>query len=283
MSTQVLATIPTTTKSEALERAMISGDLTSLKVEERIQYYLAVCESMGLNRLTRPFEYMVLKNKMTLYATKNCTDQLRHLHDISVSLKDMKRLGELISVTANATTPKGRFDESSGVVFIGNARGEDLANAMMKAETKAKRRVTLSICGLSMVDESEIDSIKGAIKVSEDYTPPQAIKPQEEQKPKELTPEKPHRFKKNSQESLDILHDILRKKNFDERIWAAVEENMDDKEITKLNLQFALHEPLEELRIMKENEEIARLRKLEANLAEHQAKAAETQEDDIPF
>ena len=30
--------------------------------------------------------------------------------------------------------------------------GEDLANAMMKCETKAKRRVTLSICGPGMLD-----------------------------------------------------------------------------------------------------------------------------------
>jgi hypothetical protein len=33
---------------------------------------------------------------------------------------------------------------------------------MMKAHTKAKRRVTLSICGLSFVDESEIEAIPTA-------------------------------------------------------------------------------------------------------------------------
>ena len=35
-----------------------------------------------------------------------------------------------------------------------------LANAIMKAETKAKRRVTLSICGLGMLDETELETIK---------------------------------------------------------------------------------------------------------------------------
>jgi hypothetical protein len=34
--------------------------------------------------------------------------------------------------------------------------GEALANAYMKSETKAKRRVTLSIMGLGLLDESEI-------------------------------------------------------------------------------------------------------------------------------
>src|SRR5262249_53952504 len=38
----------------------------------------------------------------------------------------------------------------------------------MRALTKAKRRVTLSICGLGMLDESEIESIKGAERVESD-------------------------------------------------------------------------------------------------------------------
>ncbi len=37
---------------------------------------------------------------------------------------------------------------------------DDLANAMMKAETKAKRRVTLSICGLGMLDETEMATVR---------------------------------------------------------------------------------------------------------------------------
>jgi hypothetical protein len=38
----------------------------------------------------------------------------------------------------------------------------------MKAETKAKRRATLSICGLGMPDESEVGSMRGARIVSAD-------------------------------------------------------------------------------------------------------------------
>ncbi len=40
--------------------------------------------------------------------------------------------------------------------------GEAGANLMMKAVTKAKRRVTLSICGLGMLDETEVVTIPGA-------------------------------------------------------------------------------------------------------------------------
>jgi hypothetical protein len=42
-------------------------------------------------------------------------------------------------------------------VSIKGLSGEALANATMKAETKAKRRLTLSLVGLGFLDESEIE------------------------------------------------------------------------------------------------------------------------------
>ena len=56
----------------------------------------------------------------------------------------------------------GKKDESSGSVSIAGLRAMDLANAMMKAETKAKRRLTLSICGLGYLDETEIEDMQRA-------------------------------------------------------------------------------------------------------------------------
>ena len=73
-------------------------------------------------------------------------------------------------VTAQAVDKTGRQDESTGMVDISNLKGQNLANAFMKAETKAKRRVTLSICGLGMLDESEIEDIQ---KEAKDVTAPQ--------------------------------------------------------------------------------------------------------------
>jgi hypothetical protein len=63
----------------------------------------------------------------------------------------------VLVVTARATMPDGRVDESIGALPIDKLQGEARANALMKCETKAKRRVTLSICGLGMLDESEIE------------------------------------------------------------------------------------------------------------------------------
>jgi hypothetical protein len=44
-------------------------------------------------------------------------------------------------------------------VNIKGLTGKDLENALMRAETKAKRRVTLSICGLGIMDEIELEEV----------------------------------------------------------------------------------------------------------------------------
>jgi hypothetical protein len=51
------------------------------------------------------------------------------------------------------------MDAAKGAVSVQGLKGEALANALMKAETKAKRRATLSICGLGFLDETEIEDI----------------------------------------------------------------------------------------------------------------------------
>lgn len=147
-----------------LEKVLIQGDLASLTSVERTAYYKRVCDSLGINPFTKPFEYIVLKGKTVLYATKGCTDQLRSVHNISVAISSAKREGDIFIVVARASNHL-RSDEDTGVVSIKGLQGEDLANAIMKAHTKAKRRVTLSLCGLGWLDESEISSIPNATPV----------------------------------------------------------------------------------------------------------------------
>lgn len=144
------------------EKVLLGGDLARLTPSERLSYYSSVCNSLGLNPLTRPFEYITLNGKLTLYARKDCTEQLRRLHDISITIVGRELVEGVYVVTARAENGNRRMDESIGAVPIANLQGEVKANAMMKAETKAKRRVTLSICGLGMLDETEIESIPGA-------------------------------------------------------------------------------------------------------------------------
>ena len=151
--------------SEMMERVLIGGDLSKLTAEQRVNYYGQVCVSVGLNPLTKPLEYISLNGKLTLYAKRDCTDQLRSIHKVSVVIAAREFVEGCYIVTARATNAEGRTDEAIGAVPIGDLKGEARANAMMKAETKAKRRVTLSICGMGMLDETEVSSIPGAVPV----------------------------------------------------------------------------------------------------------------------
>lgn len=149
-------------EADKIERVLIGGDLATLKPEERVSYYRMVCESVGLNPLTKPFAYITLNGKLTLYALKDATDQLRSIHNISVVIAAREVMEDCFVVTAQASTPAGRTDSSIGAANIAGLKGEARCNAMMKAETKAKRRVTLSICGLGLLDETEVESIPQA-------------------------------------------------------------------------------------------------------------------------
>jgi hypothetical protein len=147
---------------EALQAALAEGQLQKLSVPQRLQFLAATCKSLGLNPLTRPFEFITLQGKVVMYARKDATDQLRKRDSISLRIISRENMDGVYVVTAQATSPNGRLDESIGAVPCNKLAGEALANAIMKAEAKAKRRVTLSICGLGFMDETEIDGAKAA-------------------------------------------------------------------------------------------------------------------------
>lgn len=70
--------------TDAIETALLGGDLSKLTTEERGNYYNAVCTSLQLNPLTRPFEYITLNGKLTrhYYAVREAAQvPLIRLHD----------------------------------------------------------------------------------------------------------------------------------------------------------------------------------------------------------
>lgn len=187
-----MSALTTTSPANVIEQVIAKGDLAKLSPEERVTYYVRTCESLGLNPMTKPLAYLELDGKLVLYATRDATDQLRKINGVSVQITNRERMDDVYIVTARATTPDGRTDESTGAVslvkadgewqsnertgkrfFKSNGRmipltGDAFANALMKAETKAKRRVALSICGLGILDETETDSIPNAQPIAVD-------------------------------------------------------------------------------------------------------------------
>lgn len=152
-------------QGDILYNIVIGGDLSSLNSAQKMGYYNQFCETLGLNPITRPFEFIRLQGKEVLYAKKDATEQLRKIHGVSVEDVKGEKSDDLYIVTVKVKDKEGRTDMSTGVLNIAGAKGEALANLMMKAETKAKRRATLSICGLGILDESEIEDVEKEPKI----------------------------------------------------------------------------------------------------------------------
>jgi len=162
MSSQALAIAQPQTTAEIVERLVTLGDLAQLTPQQRTSYYLGLCKSLGLKAELVPFDFIKLNGKLVLYAKKNCAEQLRQLHGISIYQIEERETDELLIVTAYARNREGREDVDQGVVSIKGLHGDAACNARLKAITKAKRRVTLSLCGVGALDETELETIRSA-------------------------------------------------------------------------------------------------------------------------
>jgi len=147
---------------------ILQGDLSKLSANDKVRYYNGYCERMGLDPFTKPFDILRLNGKEVLYCTRSGTQQLNKLHKVShlITSRDTNAEAGVYIVTSKASLPDGRCTESIGAVNIAGLKGEMYANAIMKAETKAKRRATLDLLGLGVLDESEAESIPNATTVA---------------------------------------------------------------------------------------------------------------------
>lgn len=171
---------------EALfESLALKGDLSGLSPQDKVAYYKALCERLRLDPATQPFLPLELNGKVILYASKSATDQLARVWNIDRTITDRQMMTDagVYVVTVRAELPNGRSEDSTGAVAIAvnkqvnnkwgtyPLQGEQLANALMKAETKAKRRAVLSILGLGMLDESEVEAIPESRKRPSEFGP----------------------------------------------------------------------------------------------------------------
>lgn len=151
-----------------LDRLALNSDLSQLTEEEKRQYYYFVCRKYGLDPFTNPLAFIRFRDssKLQLYARKNCSDQLRKIHGIDAEIVHRGQIETAVYVEVKVTDKSGRKDTAMGAVPISTEDGRklnpvQLAHALMTCETKAKRRATLSLCGLAMMDETEVDTLPG--------------------------------------------------------------------------------------------------------------------------
>ena len=85
-----------------------------------------MCKSLGLNPLTGPFAYILFKEtenapaKLALYAKKDCAEQLRQIHGVSVIPNTTKRQvdEDFATTELSVMNAKGRTDISRVAKFF---------------------------------------------------------------------------------------------------------------------------------------------------------------------
>jgi hypothetical protein len=172
----------------ALQHILATGDLAKLSNTQRVHHYLNLCASLGLNPASRPFDWIEFydpetkSKKLTLYFNQSGAAQLRRNHQISVHVIRRDVIGgdgdePMCVVEMGGKTPNGRdgvaikyvslmgYNQQRGKYRLG---GQQLANAYMKAETGALRRLALSMVGLS--SGPDVDELRDARVVVVDGT-----------------------------------------------------------------------------------------------------------------
>lgn len=149
-----------------LAKIVQSGNLAYLSESDRLVYYFSYCRQLGLNPLSRPFDYISEgegeKLKISLYPNTIAASQLRDSRNVSTRIVREEILldGEVYSVLVEARMGD-RTEQATGKVGIKLDKygkplsGEAKAKLMKKAESQARRRATLAIVGLDAMGEGD--------------------------------------------------------------------------------------------------------------------------------
>ena len=146
---------------EARDQLILHNDVGKLTPRQRNGLVLALCAAYQLNPLTQPF--LIFQGdggRMVLYPTAKCAEQIRRRHQISPKLVEEKRVADLWMVRVEGRQPNGRTDYATKYVSLRDRdgkplSGQKLADAMHKAETGAKRRLTFSMVSLPGVSDAD--------------------------------------------------------------------------------------------------------------------------------
>lgn len=163
---------PTPEQEKLHARFIIEGSIHTWNLTEQMKYLRFLNDRAGL-----PFGTIGMietgkgeKLKRVPYCSRQTTVELGRLHNISCqqikeSIDGYKAVYTYRAID-NAT---GRFVEAVGACSFTawgkNLEGEALTNKIMHAETKAKRRATLEICGLAFLDDTEVEDMVDTTRI----------------------------------------------------------------------------------------------------------------------
>lgn len=157
---------------EVVSSIILKNDLSVLTPAQRVEYVAYRSRAVGLDPAAQPFILMESKDgKISLYATKEAAAQLNQLRSLSPTvLKEEFLLDNTVYKVTYRVKENGRETDDCGAVGLVKIKkginGQpdeqiklspfEVADAMMKAHTKGKRRAILTHCGIGTNDMEDV-------------------------------------------------------------------------------------------------------------------------------
>jgi hypothetical protein len=158
-------------------------DLDRLSDEQLRQYYLDACAYHGVPPELNVLAFTLMDSgdgarRRVLYAKKGATDIIRDRLGISVVDLRKEVFNGTLTYTCFGKNVAGRLEIAVGASYIEGVTGRALEVAIMVAQTRAVRRMTLQFAGAGLLDETELqaDSKTTDIKDVLSTTPQPSVK-----------------------------------------------------------------------------------------------------------
>jgi hypothetical protein len=137
-------------------------DLESLTEPQRYDYVRGVCEHMGVPPELNLVMLTYLDEndgprRLVAYAKRGATEIIRNNRGINVTDLTSKEIQGSVVYTATGKDSTGRQEMSTGAKYVVGLVGKELDDAIMTAQTRACRRMTLQFVGAGVLDESEVN------------------------------------------------------------------------------------------------------------------------------
>lgn len=149
--------------------------LENMTPAEQAELIKEICQRFGLDPLLRPIDIIEVREpgssfkRKVLYATKAAADAIRARNKLNDEIVESHVDEEVAWVVLRVWNDERSVYEVGASPVVREKDGKFYpspamrANALMRAITKAKRRAALSWEGLSLLDESELDTVDVAV------------------------------------------------------------------------------------------------------------------------
>src|SRR3990167_10049993 len=97
--------------NEIMNKIVMKGDLSNLTEAQKLQYYGAMCERLGIDPMTQPFQLLNLQGKHVLYCTKSGAEQLNKKYGVSHEIRKKDNIDGMYVVEVRASTQDRFCDE----------------------------------------------------------------------------------------------------------------------------------------------------------------------------